>query len=911
MRAWLLVFALIFISLLFANAQTGTVVTIDSNQVMSINGKKVFPITLSPGPPNNGKTPDGSDALDELRGAGALMFRIAQSENWNSEMISNQQVALDWAAQHGMYCLVNLRELSAFSSGDTNTEASLRATVNLFKNHPALGVWKNKDEAWWAGTSADNLQRGYDVIKQEDPNHPIEQTHAPRGTVQDLQPYNSAADILALDIYPVSYPPGANSLLTNKELSMIGDYADFLSQVGEGQKHFWMVEQIAWSGVTPPAKVLRFPTFTEERFMAYQAIIHGARGLMYFGGNVTATLNPQDAALGWNWTFWNDVLKPVVRQLSDTNVLADALVAPNSLLPIQSSRSDVEFCLRDVPPYLYILACKREGVTTNVTFSGLPSAAALGEILYESPRTVTASNGQFTDWFGPFEVHAYRFLITNQSPIILTQPQSQTVYIGSSATFGVSATGSGTLSYQWRHNGLALTNALNISGATTSSLTLSNVIAEDAGSYDVIVSGFGSVTSTPAILTAVTNIIPPTFTSQPQSRTNYSGTTASFSVSVTGSGPFAYQWKRNGTNLVNGGNISGATSSSLALFAVGSADAATYQVAVTGAGGTSNSLPATLAIVQSSASILYEPFDYSNVGSPVSSNAPANWAFNGSNPNDLNVSDGNLSYSGLATSVGNSVTNGGAGLGVRRLFGAGISSGNLYFSGLFRVNDIGTQWSGATAQVGALTATDNTNFRLAVMAALTTPTNYIFGLQKGGTGVSPVYEFIERQAGETVFLVGKYDFTSSPHRVTLWINPPSSTLGTTSAPTNGFITTTSGSDGAIVIDRFNMRQNTAASVPAAMQWDELRFGVTWAEVTPPGPLTMLILTNVVQRADGAFEFSYDDSSATQNYSIYASTNMVDWAPIGPATRVGPTRYRFTDTAASSYVERFYQLRATP
>lgn len=108
------------------------------------------------------------------------------------------------------------------------------------------------DEAWWGGTSVANLQRGYDVIKQEDTNHPVEQTHAPRGTVADLQPYNSAADILALDIYPVGYPPGANWLLTNKEISMVGDYTDFLSQVANGQKHYWMVEQIAWSG--PPWK---------------------------------------------------------------------------------------------------------------------------------------------------------------------------------------------------------------------------------------------------------------------------------------------------------------------------------------------------------------------------------------------------------------------------------------------------------------------------------------------------------------------------------------------------------------------------------------------------------------------------------------------------------------------------------
>src|SRR5436190_5597800 len=120
--------------------------------------------------------------------------------------------------------MVNLKELSAFPAGAAATEAELRSVMAEFKNHPALGIWKNKDEAWWGNTSVDDLKRGYDVIKAEDANHPVEQTHAPRGTVADLQPYNVAADVFGLDIYPVGVPPGANSLLANKEISMVGDY---------------------------------------------------------------------------------------------------------------------------------------------------------------------------------------------------------------------------------------------------------------------------------------------------------------------------------------------------------------------------------------------------------------------------------------------------------------------------------------------------------------------------------------------------------------------------------------------------------------------------------------------------------------------------------------------------------------
>ncbi|MGH8247984.1 MAG: hypothetical protein ACREUU_16300 [Gammaproteobacteria bacterium] len=60
---------------------------------------------------------------------------------------------------------------------------------------------------------------------------------------------------------------------------------------------------------------------------------------------------------------------------------------------------------------LFLLACKREGATVQAQFRGLPAGANEGEVLYESPRTVTAAAGQFTDWFGPFEARVYRFRI--------------------------------------------------------------------------------------------------------------------------------------------------------------------------------------------------------------------------------------------------------------------------------------------------------------------------------------------------------------------------------------------------------------------------------------------------------------------------------------------------------------------
>jgi hypothetical protein len=83
------------------------------------------------------------------------------------------------------------------------------------------------------------------------------------------------------------------------------------------------------------------------------------------------------------------------------------------------------------------------------------------------------------------------------APSIATQPANVTVTEGLPATFSVSATGTGTLRYQWRRNGTA------ISGATEASYTVARTVAADnAARFSVVVSNnTGPVTSADAVLT--------------------------------------------------------------------------------------------------------------------------------------------------------------------------------------------------------------------------------------------------------------------------------------------------------------------------------------------------------------------------------------------------------------------------
>ena len=195
-----------------------------------------------------------------------------------------------------------------------------------------------------------------------------------------------------------------------------------------------------------------------------------------------------------------------------------------------------------------------------------------------------------------FNAYQLRSLSGASAPVISTHPQSQTVAAGSTVTFSVSAAGTQPLAYQWRRNGT------NIAGATSSSLTLSNVQLAQEGGYSVIVSNSaGAITSNTASLTVNSVPVAPTITVNPQSQTVTAGSSVTFSVIASGTSPLSYQWRRNGVD------IAGATSASYAITNVQTANAGSYSVLVTNSAGSVPSQAATLTVTSVSEPLLAFP----------------------------------------------------------------------------------------------------------------------------------------------------------------------------------------------------------------------------------------------------------------------------------------------------------------
>lgn len=219
--------------------------------------------------------------------------------------------------------------------------------------------------------------------------------------------------------------------------------------------------------------------------------------------------------------------------------------------------------------------------------NGFPISGATSAS-YTIPSVTTANAASYsvtvTDGLlGTFVTSSSATLTISAGVVITTQSISLTRCVGSIATFSVTATGSG-LTYQWKKNGS------NITGATGSSYSISNVATTDAGAYTcTVANSCNSVTSNTANLTVNTLVA---ITSQPASVEQLEGTNATFSVIAIGSG-LTYQWKKNGSN------ISGATNNTYTISNISEADEASYTVTVTGTCNTVTSNIATLTVTES------------------------------------------------------------------------------------------------------------------------------------------------------------------------------------------------------------------------------------------------------------------------------------------------------------------------
>src|SRR5205085_3095905 len=137
--------------------------------------------------------------------------------------------------------------------------------------------------------------------------------------------------------------------------------------------------------------------------------INGARGVVFFGGHIAHCLSPADASLGWNWTFWDDVLRSLVVEIGPRGRLYPALLVPGTGPRLRTDDPATEISGRRVSETdIWVMSARSGPGTRDVTVTGLPESITRGTH-YRSNRPVRVHRGAFTDTFAQWDVHVYHF----------------------------------------------------------------------------------------------------------------------------------------------------------------------------------------------------------------------------------------------------------------------------------------------------------------------------------------------------------------------------------------------------------------------------------------------------------------------------------------------------------------------
>lgn len=351
-------------------------------------------------------------------------YQALKEAGYNYVHVSAEEKALDSAQKKQLKTWITTGYLS--DKKRQEDEKRITQLVQKFKSHPALLCWEIADEPAFTWNSADlrisprQMIDTYRLIKKLDSAHPIYTNHAPVNLISTLQKYNPATDIIACDVYPVIphgikpnyalFADGLQGDLLNPYISQVGEYTEKMKQVADNAMPVFMVLQgFAWEILKPekdrdPA-MIQYPTFAQLRFMAYDAIVHGATGILYWGASHTPQPSP----------FMNNLNK-LTRELAD---LQEELAAPKVELELKmgyvesghSIDTGVKILAKKVKGVTFLFAVNGDKNPVQMELFGLKENKQT-EVLTEN-RALPITDGVLTDRFEPFDVHIYQLIDEN------------------------------------------------------------------------------------------------------------------------------------------------------------------------------------------------------------------------------------------------------------------------------------------------------------------------------------------------------------------------------------------------------------------------------------------------------------------------------------------------------------------
>lgn len=347
-------------------------------------------------------------------------FKELSDNGYNYVRISPNEAELDSASKFNLMTWISTGSIKGSAKSDSTRISKI---VNRYKEHPSLLFWEMEDEPAFTWNSAkpriepEPLEDTYQLIKKLDPERLVFTNHGPVNLISTLQKYNNSTDLVAVDVYPVIpegikpsyalYPDGLQGDLLNPYISQVGEYFDKMKKVVNNSKPvFTVLQGFAWEMLKPKGErdllMIQYPTYEESRFMAYNAIVHGANGILYWGTNYS----PQPSK------FINDLNKVTKELASIKDIIASKNVKHTIELTYHelgySVDAGIEMILKENHNKYYLITTNSDRKPIKVTFGGLSNYTKIN--VKSENRKIDIIDGKFIDSYKPFGVHIYEIM---------------------------------------------------------------------------------------------------------------------------------------------------------------------------------------------------------------------------------------------------------------------------------------------------------------------------------------------------------------------------------------------------------------------------------------------------------------------------------------------------------------------
>ena len=343
-------------------------VEIHADGITMVNGKPFFPFGFY----DVSWKSTADERMNHLRDIADAGFNTIHA---SVTRLDDYEAFLDEAERLGVYVL-------------SEQNVGLLNLVNAFKHKPAVLGWSIADDVDDGTWPPQKVLESHQQVKASDPNHITYVS----GYSESIGRFANCSDVIAIQSYPIKVGKAELSSTYSKVSVARDAIAKFNGAV------YANLQTFNWSFTNRPEyKDARIPTFSEVRNMTYQALLAGAKGIIYYAYHDR----------GWHLPDSSNLWKELKSLVPEIKAVSSSL--------LEGDFREINTGVKNVLAGIWVSKDQALTVIVNNSYKNnaevaieLPVGVSEARPMFEGrPSGMSVKEGKLSGSLNPLEVHVY------------------------------------------------------------------------------------------------------------------------------------------------------------------------------------------------------------------------------------------------------------------------------------------------------------------------------------------------------------------------------------------------------------------------------------------------------------------------------------------------------------------------